>query len=504
MVKKIVLNDNEVVWNEDVSAAQDWRSQDLNSALEARFQASFRSGSATPGIVTSGAILSGLTVTGSTTNLSVTVSGGLAIFGFGGGDVSYDNRFRLASLDADTVVSLLASSPTLHRWDIIEVSAEEVTSTETRSVLTSIGPTRRLIDTTVNKVISSNLRVRVRSGVAAALTAARLPALQPNPAWLPIAAVRIAPGVLIASTGTQIIDLRKFLDYCSPARNSPSIRDGFQSSLTLSSSDRYVYASHAWVNVGGYCGPLNTTPFQNTVNRPILDVNTDKPASLALSANQWYYLYAYRPTLNCGYTSLVLTAVPPDSSISNNQGRPSAPFELPVPWPATDASAPSLYLGAVRLYTTAGVFYPLPFRKMGNYTALAYRSSGAFTGATTQGQIHSGGGSFVTPGTPVTRTINPDGDGFNVVPPHTKLVRVSWQLENVAISVDPMQFDIVTDLPHPFYLYRTQNLDPDVRAYVELDVPTDDNFSYTVIATGTVTDQGVFRGWVQGFYEDMP
>lgn len=504
MTKKVILNDNEVVFNEDVSAAQDWRSQDLNSSLEAIFQGTYKSGPSTPLAVVAGAVLSGLLLDTSTLNLTVTVSGGLAVFGFGGGDVSMVNRFRLASSDSTSLV-LPVAHVTLHRWDVIEVSAEEITTTETRQVLTSLGPVRRLVNTVVPKFVSSNLKLRVRSGTPDVLDAARLPALQPDQAWLPVAAIRVAPGALTTS-GLQILDLRKQFSFCSPPTPTNLNRDGFRSPVAMSSNGQMISAAPNWVHMGQYFSPLGTSVKQNALNRPQINVNVDKPSSLSLQFNRWYYIYAYRPHINCGYSSMVLSSVPPDATDAYTRGRPSGSFELPVPWPATEPSAVAMYMGAVRLYTTGGVFYPLPFRKAGGYTALAYNAEAGYDGANTQGKIHSGTATIISPGATQTRTVNPDGDGLEAVPPHSRLVRVSLILENSDASATPLNYSLRTNtIPHPFILYRVLDVDPDHMADFEVDVPLDSNMSFSLICTGdTPGDEGIWRGFVRGFFEEMP
>jgi hypothetical protein len=505
MSKKIILNDNEVVFNEDVSSAQDWRSRDLNRALEAMFNATFLAGSATPGTITAGAIVSGLIVNGSTTNLSVNITPGLGLFSFGG-DTTQNNRYRLASSETTVNLPLPFPSPTLYRWDVIEVSAEEITETETRQVLTSIGPTRTLVPTVVPKIVSSNLKFRVRAGSADTLANARLPALQPDPAWLPIAGILVSPADLVASDN-KLLDLRKMFSYCSPARSfvQNDIRDGFDKQVSMSSDGAMVSAAQNWVHMGNYRSPIGATPQQSTINRPQLNPNVDKPASLALAVNQWYYIYAYRPTLNCGYTAMVLTNVAPISNDTDDRGKPSGTFDLPVPWPTTDASAPAMYMGAIRLYDNGGTFYPLPFRKSGGYTAISYNAEAGYSGADTQGKIHNAGGSLIGPGITATETINPDGDGLEAVPPHSRLVRLTLQFENVSTSATSLSFNVRSDMSPAFIVYRVADIDPDHMVTAELDVPVSSNFSVSFICSGsTPTDVGAFRGWVEGFYEEMP
>lgn len=505
MSKKIILNDNEVVFNEDVSAAQDWRSRDLNRALEGMFGATFLAGSVTAGSITAGAILTGLSVNGSTTNLSVSVAPGLGVFSFGG-DTTLNNRYRLAS--AETSVSLPLPFPhaTLYRWDLIEVSAEEVTATETRQVLTTIGPTRALVPTVVPKTVSSNLKFRVRAGTADTLAAARLPALQPDAAWLPLAGILVSPGDLTAN-GNRILDLRKMFSYCSPGRSfvQNDIRDGFEKDVSMSSNGVMINAAQNWVHMGNYRSPLGAAPYQSAANRPQIDPNTDKPSSLVLQVDRWYYVYAYRPTLNCGHTSMVLTGVAPVATDTDERGRPSTSFDLPVPWPAADASAPAMYMGAVRLYDNGGTFYPLPFRKSGGYTALAYQSEAGYSGASSEGKLHGGGGDLIAPGDVIATTVNPDGDSLEAVPPHSRLVRLSFQFENAVTSASSLSFSVRADMTPAFIVYRVADVDPDHMVTAEVDVPVDGGFSVSFLCTGsTPTDIGAFRGWVQGFYEEMP
>lgn len=508
-MKRVKLYDREVATNEDAQLGLDLRSLDLNASLEAAFLGSFGGGPTASSSVRAGAILSGLMVTGSTTGLSVNVSSGLAVFGFGTTD-SAQNRYRLGSLDASSSLSLPVSDPAFYRWDLIEVSAEEVVTTEVRQVL-SVGPRRGLVNTPLEKFVTTGLRVRVRPGKPESLADARLPALQPDAAWLPIAAVRVTPGALTLS-GALIFDLRKLLHYCSPTRRvlaSGGIRfegglGGFDSPVSVSSSERYVNVAPVWARLGNYCSPLGPTPGSLITEAPRLDVNSDKPVGLSLAEDTWYYVYAYRPHVSCGFSALVLSSVPPLVTNSYDRGIPSSSLELPTPWALSDVTLAAQYVGAVRLYNNSGTYYPLPFVKVGGFTSLTYESAGLFVGANTQGKIHAGARNLVGPGSPITRNITPDGDGLPSVPPHAKRVRLSFHLENLITSSNPLDFLITSSSTPPFVVYRAYGISPGYSVSPEVDCPTESSFALSIAVAGSVPDQAGVRGWVRGFYEDLP
>jgi hypothetical protein len=152
MSKKIILNDKEVVFNEDVSAAQDWRSRDLNRLLEAMRYGTFENGPVISGSVVGSCAISGLELVRSGTNLDVIIGPGCGLFGFGGTDSDFENNYQISSLEDPVTLSLPVSVAGQYRYDLIEMSAEQVTTTEIRQVLRPLGPTQVLQNTVVPKI----------------------------------------------------------------------------------------------------------------------------------------------------------------------------------------------------------------------------------------------------------------------------------------------------------------------------------------------------------------
>lgn len=493
MSEKIILNDNEVVFNEDVSSIQDWRDRDLGRALEALSLGSYQAqDTLVAGAVRPAAIVSGLGVTGSLTNLDITIGTGLLLCAFGGSDTSYENPFRLAAAKTLTSLTLPPASPTLYRWDLVEVSAEKVTATELRKVLTASGPTRRLVDTLVPKTISFNLKFRVRSGTPDTLTAARLPVLAASDEWIPLYGIRVNPAALTLF-GAKYLDLRKFWAYHSPAFTSGyGGENELLTRVSMLNAGSLVFVSPNWVRMSGYTGPLQVSPTQLTsTTRPNFDINMDKAATLTLAGDVWYYVYAYRPT-SAGFTAMLLSATPPIIG-SATPSAPSTALTPPAPWDLSE-SLVGHYLGSVRVYDSGGgIWKPKQFRQNGGYVVLSSQSRGGETGATDSNILFNGVLSVGDNSVNLNSLIG----GIPTVPSHVRGAKVALSLTSSGSS----QVNIVSS--EDFILWESPGLTiANGTVVVTLDIPFPAG-AKTFIAAVT-GDSVELVAETLGYYEELP
>lgn len=512
MSKKIILNDNEVVFNEDVERGIDWRGRDLSRLLEGILQATFgqlRGGTSTDpgaGAVAGGAIISGLEMTWTNSNLDVTITPGSALFAIGGSDPAVDGVFQIATSEADTVLSLPVADAAKYRWDLIEVSASQVIVAETREVLSG-GPLRTLSSTPVDKVRENQLQLRVRSGTPATLAAdAMLPELQSEFAWLPLFAVRVEPGMLrllgVGDPNAHSFDLRKMF---SRVRFDPDFGHGFQYSVSLASQGSFVTSHRNWVQMGNYNSPMGVGFYINISTgtsgrnpfptRPLVNVNLDKARGLSLSVDTWYYIYAFRPHESAGYTSMFLSDIGPNHATGAPTGRLLGTPELPAPF-ISEVTAPTQFMGAVRLAQSGASFLPRGFRQNGGYVSMQTVSLSGLAGALTFPRIADA--SF-----PVTTTTVSFGElggaGSTSVPPHCRMARVHLQFEGPGSSTGVTVFSY-----EDFALYSI-TLDTDEKHQVILDIPLDlggpaaQDFQIQVSGAPVTV-----RAYVLGYYEEMP
>ena len=400
MSKRIIFNDSELATHEDVQNAQDWVSRDLGRVLEGISLGTLDNApaSGTNGV----AIVSGLRVTGSPSNLSLTVSAGSALFTFAGVDPASSSSYLLGELEADYSTTLtIATIPAgYERWFLVEVSASKVVVNDNREVLSPTGSTT----TSVPKLEEATLTVRVRNGVKDLLGSGTIPTLQPDPGWLPIAAFRVVSGDLSLSSAT-FLDLRKLLSHFTPVASplDPNGGDGFSGpvSFHVSPDHSLVYVSRLSATMGEYSSPLSTSPstfspLLLSQGFPHLTLADESPDSVATDG--WKYIYAYRPSPACGYTTLCLSSVPPVSLLITYDGlHPTAPITPPAPFNTDDkVSSLALCLGAVLPYTDS-VSGDKRFRlstKSGGFTRQTY--------ATTNSSIT--GGEVITPSTALSYT----------------------------------------------------------------------------------------------------
>jgi hypothetical protein len=503
MSKKVVFNSNEVVTNEDVQRALDWRARDLHRWLEA-ILGTFGSDPGT-GVIEGGAIMSGLDMTFSSTNLDITLSPGSALLAIGGADASVDNSFQTGTSESATVLSLPVADAALYRWDLVECSVSQVTTRESRQVL-STGPLRTLSPTDVDKFKENILQFRIRSGTPDAADVALLPFLQPDAAWLPLFAVRVEPGMvtLLGSGGAsnaQSFDLRKML---ARVRSDIELANGFQSPVSMTSSGEEVESHRNWVQMGNYNSPVAGNFHINTVSglsglpvqvRPSVNVNTDKAAGVTLAVDTWYSIFAYRPHNNSGFTSMYLSDGRP-----NVVGAPigaTATFRTvpSLPLPFRPDTAPTQYMGSVRLALSGSTFLPRHFRQNGGYVAIGSVSRLGFAGAVSNSEI------FNSAAVIGLQTINllATGDGVLTVPPHCGMARVAFEFSGnpiLTVSFSVFSFDD--------YLLYSVNLAVDDKKQVVLDIPLDNSTSSKEFKLELAGSASFVRAYVLGYYEETP
>ena len=499
MSKKIILNDNEVVFNEDVEAAQNWRQRDFNRVLEAMWRGTFGQGPLIAGTVVGAAIVSGLDLIKSATNLTVLITPGTALFGFGGTDTAFDNIYQLATSEATVTLALNVAHPTLYRWDIIEVSAEKIVTTETRKVLTALGPTRRLVDTVVPKVEENRLKFRVRpSDSYLAPLLAKMQPLQPDPAWLPLFAIFIPPAALTAAPSVQH-DLRLWLRNFDTTNFASQAMNGWRSPPSLFKDDpgsgggNRVLTPQNAVTISGYTAPVGFNSLGTNPTRLGININVERPTGLTYVVDRWYYLYAVRPHLNCGFVALTLSDLaPPVNTGIPNGTRIGLP--LPPPWPA-EPTAPGYYLGAIRLFDAGGGNFNIhDFVKAGNYVSFpGYQEPLNPPGAAATSrfllELAASGLS--------TRTINPGTDGPDVVPPHVCLVKTLWYVET---NVSDVTLTVFTQNGFVIIIQRVKANDTGYFT-VDIPLPFDGSTQYQFrINGGTATVEAN----ILGYYEDLP
>lgn len=501
MSKKIILNDNEVVTNEDVASAQDLRARDLNRVLEGWFLASLGDGPSTAGTVEGGAVVSGLSLTRSSSNLSVGIGRGVAVFGFGGSSIENDNIYQMSSLE--NPVSLgFSPAPVVGqtRYDIIECSAIQITETESRNVLTSLGPTRRLVPTVVPKILNNTLTLRVRPGVAASSSSAVAPALRPDPSWIPLYVVGISGGSLTTSA-LAIYDVRRWVSQFQSAGLLSAATDGFRSSphvYLASGSNTILVVSPNEVRIAGYTSLLGSSFFSSVLSSPAsIDISTRVPSGVTRVVDQWFYLYAVRPNRSCGNVILTYTPDPPPFGANLPYGtRTNLP--LPAPWPA-DATSVGHYVGAFRMYTDGGNFRVRDFLQIGGYTTVAPLLDGVNPpGANSSSSFVSI--ASLADGSNQSVTVNPGISGDLVVPPHTRLVRTRWRFRNNAATEYTVSF-----LTQAGFVFASGNFDTG-KGHIEVDVPlpSDGTQQFTIrVDTSPAGSVTSVDGYILGYHEGI-
>lgn len=504
MSKKIIFNDNELVTNEDVEQGIDWRGRDLYRWLEGFLQNTFGSDPGT-GMIEGGAIISGLEMTLSPTNLDVTITPGSALMAIGGEDVAFTNSFQMGSSESDVVLSLPVADAALFRWDLIECSVSQVVTRESRQVL-STGPLRTLSPTDVDKLQENVLQFRVRSGSPDTSTNAMLPFLGPDPAWIPLFAVRVDPGRVTLLTGVgatqnaQTFDLRKLL---SRARPDSGLAHGFQYPVTLSITAGLISSHRNWVQTKNYNSPVGVGHYIDITagrsgppvpTRPLANVNTDKAAFLTLAVDRWYYIYAFRPHNNSGYTSMFLSDIVPNTATGSPTGGAAA-LALALPAPFKPDVAPSQYMGAVRLVQSGALFLPRGFRQNSGYVSMGTISRTGLAGAVFNSEILSGG---VPTGSTTVNLIG--ADSVLTVPPHCRMARIAFDMTGGVAGSG------ITFFSYEDYAMYTTSLVTGEKEQIILDVPLDFSSSgvkeFGIEVTGSAL--ALVRAYVLGYYEEMP
>jgi len=503
MSKKIILNDNEVVTNEDVEGTVGWRARDLHRVLESHLQGTFRSDPGV-GMVEGGAIISGLDMSFSASNLDVTISPGSALMAIGGVDSAGDNSFQTGTLEDSLSLSLPVANVTLYRWDLIECSVAQVVTQEFRQVL-SVGPPRLLSLVNVDKIKDNVLTFRVRSGIPDSEGAAVLPVIQPDAAWLPLYAIRIDPSRTTLLSGltsnAQNYDLRKLLRRSRPDED---VGHGFQYQVSLFSSGDQVYSHKNWVQMGNYCSPVSPRFYITSSAggdgppppiRPRLVISGDIALGLPLSPDTWYYIYAYRPHINSGYTSMFLTTYPPEVGIDAPTGKLSGVLVLPLPWRSGESTVQTQYMGAIRLAVSPGPSYaPRAFRQVGGFVSHGTRSLTGVSGAATYSEIYSG---TLSMGSNTLDLVVP-GDGVLSVPQHCNMARVHL---DYSAGIDPSDLTIFS---YEDYSYFHVSLIAFQTGQIVLDIPVESSSSTKEFVALTTAGFVTLRAYVVGYYEDTP
>lgn len=493
MSKKIILNDNEVVFNEDVAAAQDFRQLDFNRLLEAQWSGRFGQGPFIPGSKVGACVVSDLGIFPSNTDLSVSIAGGSALFGFGNAfGPTGSNIYQLSSAEGTTVLPLGVSHPTQTRWDIIEVSVDKIVTNETRKVLTSFGPSRRLVDVSVPKLEENRLKFRVRSGTPAIGSAALIPFIQPDAAWLPLYAINIPPLALTASLST-IYDLRLWLSNFTTTNADSILTDGWRStpSVVLENPSLLSVSSNV-VTLLGYNAPVSSNLVGSTPTRLRLDINAQRPPGIvSYNVDQWYYVYVTRPHRNCGLTTLSISDLPPPLGPNLPEGTRQG-ISLSSPWP-TDSSSRSRYLCSVKLYELGGSNYGIrTFARVGNFVSM---SSILFPSAPPGANVLNKFVDLSSTAVPAVVRINP-AVGSALVPPHVKLVKTTWYVKPLVTDVT---FSLMTK---EGFIIDAQSISMGTSYSTTLDVPLPADGTtevYYRVAGGAIE----LRAATVGYYEDL-
>ena len=501
MSKKIVLNNNEVVTNEDVAEAQDLRARDLSRVLEGHLLSSLGSGPTTSLVIESGAVISGLSLTRSSSNMSVSISRGAALIGFGGASVENDNIYQLSSLEHPISLGI-SPAPAVGqtRYDVIECSAVQITETAARQVLTSLGPTRRLVPTTVPKIVNNTLLIRVRSGVPASSSSATSPSLRPDPAWMPLYVVGVTGGALNTSS-LAIYDVRRWVSRTNAHGLLSSVVDGFRSSPHMylaAGSSTVITVGANEVSIGGYTSLVGSSAFSSTLTAPLsIDVSARIPSGVTRAVDQWYYLYAVRPNSSCGHVVLTYTADPPPFGPNFPHGtRTNLP--LPAPWP-NDPTSVGHYVGAFRLYSSGGDFFVRDFLQVGNFVTVATIQDGINPPGANSSPAFASIPSLPDASNQLV-TINPGLSGDSVVPPHTRMVKTHWTFNNVTATGY-----IVSFITQSGFVFASRSF-PSGRGYIELDVPlpADSSMEMTVrVSTTPAGSTTSVDAFVLGYYEGL-
>jgi|10_taG_2_1085330.scaffolds.fasta_scaffold01307_3 hypothetical protein len=505
MSKKIILNDNEVVTNEDVTKASEWSNRDHLRVMDGVVSGDMDVTGPAAGTFIAEAIASGLGIDFSSTNLDVTVQPGQALFRVGTFDADTESPLQLATLESPYTISLPVADGSGYRWSLIEVGVETLVGREDREVLTRVGPYRKtLVTTSVEKTRTRSLRFRVRSGAAnSTYEDAALPSLQPDLSWLPLWAVLVAPSQTVIS-GANHMDMRKFAHRMVSGGNASFLRgwDSAPPSLYKRSTS-VMMTSAREVVVGGYRGTLvglNARSFVPQAPSVGANDNLARRSGLALNTNDWFYIYAYRPSSSCGFIGLMIDSTPP---LHGNEGYEHGNFNsvfgspgVPGPFPAS-GTASYHFLGSVkfRLDATSGLFEYRDFHKAGNYVVLSgARSTNVPTGANYIAQSALTGSGTVT----LNLSALTDVNGDQILPDHARMAKINFSF----LATGAGSISIQTD--DGSQLWATAYAGAGGSDSITLDVPLpfSGNMGFIVVKQGTPSI--TYDIVVTGFYEDLP
>jgi len=481
MSNRIVLNSNEIATNEDVQSAQDWLSRDLSRVLEGLTFGSLdhKPSSGFEG----GAIVSGLEVSLSSSNLTAVISPGVAVFFDESVDTTKDSPYKIGTLTSPQTVTLKPASP-VSRWDLIEISLGEVTTSELRRVKGPSGFT----DTSVPKVVTRSITARVRQGDSLFKT---LPVIT-LAGYLPLAGLKVSAGASTLSNSVPI-DFRKMASNFSPSASytEPFGLDGFSRPVSFSvKEDNFtVSTSRNTAIIGQYRGPVSSSLSVSALGlatelteSPLVTLDDSSPDSFP--ASSWRYLYAYRPSFLCGYTSLCFSPVPPRVPGSSGFGpvdgiRPSSAFSPPAPFNPAEliGVGSALYMGAFLTYTdsVSSTTKILPSVKSGGFTRQTYLAE--------------------APSTPPSAA---SATGGEIIDPNSSIVS--------SILVNPR--DLLVGAPHPMSATMVR-VDVRLRSSSSFPVGTLHTFRFRLVYAGS-SDESVLdirrldSGEVVSFMVDIP
>lgn len=493
MSKSIILSDREIATNEDVSNLQAWRRQDLDRYLEGK---RFGTTGSTVSSLTAAGVVSGLSLYTYGDEPKITVLPGQGFFGFPPGDLdpSYpENTYQVCSLDESVSVSIKTPSSGMAQWYIVEATAVREVAQEVRNFVPTTGYGITLSPMTTDKVRTNKIQIAVRAGVVAAAADATIPSLNTSASWTPLYAIRVTD---VASAYWEVYDLRLWTGNFRRERRRHLISSASTSSWVteyprvVRKSDSVLSVSRVAVGIQNYeqeiddsavWGGTTTNPFVD------LDINAERPSSVTLEADRWFYLYAVRPNYNSGLTVLTYS----NKSPIDTGGFSPDGLSLPPVWASAPSFVTGCYLGAFRVYELGGGSWGIKeFSQAGNYNTITGIADGAPSGADLNNQAHNA--STPTIGSWVDFGINDSGP---IIPAHSKMVKTRWLVNSSGASV----IDVGTE--NHSVVSHLEMLGSGDLVFI-LDIPLPDGYSVDVAykLSGVVHKVNVE---VLGYYEDF-
>lgn len=404
-INKLIQNNDEVAWNEDINDVQDLITRDINQFLEgsAFYNTLGTLGSAIPIPL---CLIGGFDITftlGGSLNCSI--SPGVALVDRQETDVwappshlagQYKhNNCQTAYNTANYPLTIVANSdPTNDRIDVIGVKFRKVSTNETRPVQISIDNRRVIQNISVPKHVEYVVDTfTIDSGTLAAPESARMNNLDSDPTWLPLFAIRVVANTTGFATVPQVIDLRLFYH--------PKSAAGTMSGLVQPAHITTFVASdginlNEWIGVykngiydNGFQFPVVGSSKYSYIENPIsvFPISIKDPEYKYLLANgitraidTYYYLYSFRPSARTGYSSLLITTVSPNNGsgfATNKACNPSSTVIPPPPYPLVAIQSTVHYLSSFKLFDNTedtparSEFQVRPFKRCGSYVEIS-------------------------------------------------------------------------------------------------------------------------------------